>query len=93
VKRTYISIAGDMGIEEGLPCSVCGHVETDILYFPVEVDDRQAYWIKSIWVCDPYVDFHICEACMEGHCGAVPGFNADNWLEDRIKEFKTRRAI
>lgn len=78
-----------MGIEGGLCCSVCGHVVTDILYFPVRIDDRQAYWIETIWSCDPFTDFNVCEFCMRGHCGAVPRLNADNWLEDRIKEFTT----
>ena len=30
---------------------------------------------------------------MEGHCGTVPGLNADNWLEDRINEFKARKTL
>lgn len=88
----YFTVDAEMGIEEGLPCSVCGRVETDILYFPEGMDDRQADWIKTIWGCDPYSDFCICENCMQGHCGAVPGLNADNWLEARIRDFKAHKA-
>ena len=87
---SYTDVASEMGIEEGLPCSVCGCTITDIIYFPEGLSDRQATWIQIIWKCDPYTEFCICEDCMEGHCGAVSWLTPDNWLEERIEKFRDK---
>ena len=84
---TYFSVKCDAGIEEGLPCSVCGDLDDDILYCPKNFTEEQDSWINKIWHKDPYTEFMVCEMCMEGHCGAVAGLNADNWLENQIKVF------
>jgi len=91
----YFAVAAELGIKEGVPCSVCGCLETDILYSPMGISDRQANWIETIWGCDPFADFVVCEGCMEGHCGlsGFPELNADSWLKKRIKEFKAQRAV
>ena len=47
--------------------------------------------IAAIWSVDPCVDFIVCENCMAGHCGAVPGFNANNWLEDHEAAHAARK--
>ncbi len=83
-----LTVEAEMGIQEGLPCSVCGRFETDLVYFPVNINERQAKWIETIWGCHPCENFLVCEGCMEGHCGSVLGLNADNWLEAKIKGFK-----
>jgi hypothetical protein len=71
------------------PCGVCGrHLPDptirggDIIYSPAfrDGDEWRADAIERIWNVDPYADFAVCEECMEGHCGAVPGKNANNWL-------------
>ncbi len=80
-------------IDYGLPCSVCGHiVKEDIFYYPTNFNEEQGDWIATIWRCDPYSDFVVCENCMEGHGGlGYPSLNANNWLERKIVEFKNKK--
>ena len=89
----YLSVVSDMGLTEGLWCTCCRNLETDIIYFLV--DDwtaEQEMWIKRIWnVKDLDSDFHICEDCMDGYCGVNLGYNADTWLERRIEEYEAKR--
>ena len=35
-----------------------------------------------------YADFGVCEWCIEGHCGALPGLNAESWLAKQVKELQ-----
>ena len=81
-------------IEEPSPvaCMVCGRYFGDevgpTLYCPwfddSEKCEEQAASIRRIWGVDPYSDFAVCENCMEGCCGVVPGRNADTWLAAHI---------
>ena len=93
MKWTYLNVKGDAGIEEGLPCTVCGNLETDILYSPKDFNSDQEEWFERIWNCDPYSDFSVCEGCMSGHCGAVPGLDADNWLTRQIINYYKKELI
>ena len=76
---------------DSLKCSVCQKAQTDIVYCPVDMTEEQRTTISSIWGVDPDSDFVVCEECMRGHCGAVPGLNGDNWLEERAAENAARQ--
>ena len=92
MKWAYFSVTDDAGIEEGIPCSVCGRIQKDILYVSQNMNLEQARWIKVIWNCDPYTDFTVCEECMEGHCGAGNySLNANTWLEKQIRKYKKEK--
>jgi len=47
--------------------------------------------ITKMWKVDPYSEFVVCEDCMEGHCGAVRGLDADNWLEEQYRRYLERQ--
>ena len=88
----WATLAADaeLGITDGLSCSICGHPEVGLLYFPQDMSARQATWISRLW-CDPE-QVRICEACVDGHGGVtgIRGLDADNWLERRIAVFQAR---
>ena len=83
---THFSVRQDAGLEE-LECSVCGCSTDDTLYSPSDMSEEQERLIAKIWKVDPHSDFVVCEDCMEGHCGAVRGLDADNWLEEQYRRF------
>ena len=82
-------LVGTTGLEEGMACSVCGRVETDLLYYPARMDEEDREWIERIWKIDLDL-FVVCEECMSGHCGltGIPGMDADNWLANKIAEYR-----
>ena len=88
----WATLAADaeLGITDELSCSICGHPEVGLLYFPQDMSARQATWISRLW-CDPE-QVRICEACVDGHGGVtgIRGLDADNWLERRIAVFQAR---
>jgi hypothetical protein len=78
-----------------LPCTVCRRdfpdpsiVNGDFMYIPTGLTQQQEEWIERIWDVDPYAEFVVCEACVCGHCGAVPGLTADLWLDNQVEHFK-----
>lgn len=71
----------EYGEDVEIYCSVCGEKQDDIIYIPNHLSEEQAKEIESLFNVDPFTDFRVCEDCMDGHCGAVPGLNANNWLE------------
>ena len=78
----------DYNEEERQICTVCGQPIEDVIYGPRDMDNDDIYWIEKIWKCDAFEDFRVCETCMMGHCGAVPGLNTNNWLQAHIKSYK-----
>jgi hypothetical protein len=58
------------------------------MYIPTGLTQQQEEWIERIWDVDPYAEFVVCEACVCGHCGAVPGLTADLWLDNQVEHFK-----
>jgi hypothetical protein len=81
-----------------LRCTVCGRVvpdpsipSVDVLYIPYfegDSDEQLAAEIERSWHVDPYAEFGVCERCIEGHCGAVPGPNAESWLAKTIMDLQ-----
>ena len=51
-----------------------------VLYIPVDATKEQYKHIAKFFKVDPYAKFLVCENCMQGHYGAVPGLTADNWI-------------
>lgn len=88
---THFAVALESGIAEGLPCKCCGQSVSDILYYPADATPEQSDAIHEIWGVDDW-DLLVCEECMGGHCGAVPGLNADNWLSERVEQHKAKLA-
>lgn len=90
MKWAYCSAQEVGGYEDGefTFCTVCKGAIKDIIYYPIEMSNDDISWIKKIWKCDALGDFFVCETCMAGHCGAVEGLNANNWLEKEIKAYK-----
>jgi hypothetical protein len=86
-----------------LRCTVCGRIvpdpsiaNGDVLYIPYfegDSDEHLAAEIERTWHVDPYADFGVCEQCIEGHCGAVPGLNAETWLAKRVKELQRHQLL
>jgi hypothetical protein len=72
-------------------CSVCHkrQVGQDIVYIPRFTDNKddenRADQIEMMFGVDPFNEFIVCENCMEGHCGVVPGKTANTWLAERVK--------
>lgn len=52
------------------------------MYYPRSdtLSDAQHGLIRRLWRVDPFCEFVVCEACMAGHCGAVPGWTGSCWL-------------
>ncbi len=103
MRWNYVSLYGTGNL---VTCTVCGDLIGDELhpdmldsscpdmcYSPWDLTDDQADWIRRIWKCDPYCDFNVCEECMEGHCGAVPGFTANGWLALQIERYRQRSGV
>ena len=44
------------------------------------MSEAQYELIRRLWNVDPLADFLVCEGCMAGHCGAVPGWTGSRWL-------------
>jgi hypothetical protein len=91
----------DVSEEYPLQCSVCDRVLPDdtiscgdILYFPTfgDSDSWQPEAIKTIWGVDPFADFGVCEACLRGHCGAVPELAPDDWLNEHLERHLAGQA-
>lgn len=81
---------------DGLPiiCTVCKQrldnpdYKHGIYYFPVDVTEEDYEMIAQMWQVDPLADFCICEECIQGHCGAVPGLTAASWLALQWEAYK-----
>jgi hypothetical protein len=85
-----------------VPCTVCGRNFPDsglrngaFMYFPrLEPGcEGDADRIEKLWGVDPYSDFAVCEGCVAGHCGAVPGLTSDRWLGNWTAEHELGRPV
>jgi hypothetical protein len=86
--------------EKGIKCSIC---QTDIqevsdcnwYYVPIlddsEEDNERGKQIEMLFKVDRFANFQICENCMQGYCGAVPGLDANNWLEEKLVEYGKKK--
>lgn len=86
-------IGYDAGRVQTRYCSVCGKGLTgmDMVYFPENLDDRQAEQIRHLWDVDPITEFCVCEICIAGHCGHVEGRPPEKWLRDHVKAAKNKK--
>jgi hypothetical protein len=82
MKWKSLNVTGDMGLAEGLPCSICALMVTDEIYFLTDYEDapEEAKALVEQWekfrraeagaddtgALDPYVDFHVCVECKDG---------------------------
>lgn len=99
MRWNYLETSGGCG---WTPCTVCGRAFPDpdllngeFLYFPRvdNLSEEEAGRIEKLWGVDAYSDFAVCEGCMAGHCGAVPGLTADRWLADWVAEYERGRPV
>jgi len=85
-------------VEDGtVTCTVCGR-ELDgsdsssyFYYVPVGAEEWQLDQIAEIWQIDPFTEFAVCENCLGGHCGVVPGLTPDGWLGKQWAAHLNRR--
>lgn len=87
----WLSVSASTFGDCEIKCSVCHEkqVGQDVVYQPRFTDDEQdekrAEQIEMLFGVDPFTEFVVCENCMEGHCGTVPGKTANKWLEKRAR--------
>ena len=68
-----INLERDMGVTDGIKCSVCGNVEFEKMYIPNGFTDEQWDLIEKLFGSPE--TFWICKKCLE------PGFQyMDHWL-------------
>jgi hypothetical protein len=91
MKWCFASVQEDMRLDEGFPCAVCGEVSNNILYYPIQMRQQDADWIETIWNCNPYLDFYICEMCLQGHDDSMHNRSADTWLTMKIEEYRKKK--
>ncbi len=72
-------------------CFESESIEDDDYIYNPSVTHEQEEWINKIWGVSS-VDLTVCEICMRGHCGAIDGFNADNWLDEHIEAYKAKHG-
>jgi hypothetical protein len=63
MKWKYLNVTAEMGIDEGLPCSLCGRLVKDEIYFltdyenaPEEVQELLKRWILENWFAESVSD-------------------------------------
>jgi hypothetical protein len=49
MKWNTLSVDGEMGCEDGFPCSICGGPEYDLIYFPSNWDCPEARRLLDWW--------------------------------------------
>lgn len=70
MKWRTLSVEAEMGIKEGMPCSVCGKVVHDLMFFPADTYEGEAKRLVDAWRSDPAKEssrepdqFFVCEDC------------------------------
>jgi hypothetical protein len=75
MKWQWLHVTEDMGVIEGIPCSICDRPVHDRIWFPSDFEDAiDIQHLLNLWLSDPNLDkeladpfecFHICGDCKE----------------------------
>jgi len=75
MKWRWLHVTEDMGVVEGIPCSICERPVHDRIWFPSDFEDASdIQHLLNLWLSDPNLDkkladpyecFHICGECKE----------------------------
>jgi hypothetical protein len=75
MKWRWLHVTEDMGVVEGIPCSICERPVHDRIWFPSDLDDAtDIQHLLNLWLSDPNLDkkladpyecFHVCGYCKE----------------------------
>jgi hypothetical protein len=71
----WLHVTEDMGVVEGIPCSICERSVHDQIWFPSDFEDAtDIQHLLNLWLSDPNLDkkladpyecFHVCGECKE----------------------------
>ena len=71
----WLHVTEDMGVVEGIPCSICERPVKDWIWVPSDFEDAtDIQHLLNLWLsdpnlnkklADPYECFHVCGECKE----------------------------
>jgi hypothetical protein len=87
MKWRCLHVTKDMGVAQGIPCSICERPVHDRIWFPSDFEDAtDIQHLLNLWLSDPNLDkeladpyecFHVCEECKE-----ITPWPLDLYIED-----------